>query len=403
MRYTITRPDPSVPWGFRIQGGRDFGQPLTVAAVTPGGLVSRYGLRPGCRITTIGGDPVSYMTHQQAQQAVIRCSNELVFETDESGVQMTADSPSYHQPPAPVRPAYDSGRPQTTLNINLVKPARGPGPTKNPALYTSTVKSTNTFGGDGTSYSPSYSPSRLDTQFSLGPNRPTTDSLRSSLNAVVADRQGPSGNYVSPSPVGGSQASWLQKAKIQPQGYRSNPICQRCKREIHGPFVDAMNYCFCQEHFTCDICHNSLGDGTFAEQNGKFYCEPDFTSFVASRCAKCNCPIIGKIIKALNKTWHPNCFVCCYCKKPLEDKFHVEDSDNVLCEEHWQQLHLTECAKCHQQISEIDRFVEAFGKQFHAKCFCCAACQTPLEGKPFHSRDGKAFCVVHAHSVALYS
>ena len=32
-----------------------------------------------------------------------------------------------------------------------------------------------------------------------------------------------------------------------------------------------------------------------------------------SRCAKCGQPILDKCVSALDKTWHPECFVCSGC------------------------------------------------------------------------------------------
>ncbi|VDP88512.1 unnamed protein product [Echinostoma caproni] len=403
-KIDISRPDPGTPWGFRIQGGRDFGQQLRIASVTPGGLAERNGIQAGDQVVTIGGDPASSMTHQQAQQAVIRCCNQLEMEVVASShvPEPEPEIKPYSSWVSTIGNSYSKATPKTqsTVNINLHKP--------NPIGGAShgTLNDWN----DLDNYAPQpygrptskqtgpsesvYAPVLYET---ISYNKPTvtektsTNPVRPALYRPQANKS-PTTTTTTSYPRSSIPTTGMKSATIQPQNTQRHPICHYCKSPIQGPFVDAVDYCFCPEHFFCFTCRVPLNDRYFAEEDGKFYCHDDFVKHVASRCAKCGSPVIGKIIKALDKSWHPYCFVCCYCKRPLEDKFHVEDANQVLCEEHWQQLHLTECAKCKQPISEIDRFIEAIGKQFHAGCFRCAACQCLLEGKPFHSRDNKPFC-----------
>ncbi|TPP58741.1 PDZ and LIM domain protein 7 [Fasciola gigantica] len=413
----ITRPDPSITWGFRIQGGRDFGQQLRIASVTPGGLAERYGIQAGDQVVTIGGDSTVSMTHQQAQQAVIRCCNELEMEVvSSSHVHSTKSEVTPHNEwiqTASVPHAY-APKAQSTVNINLHKPNPvGHSPSDAAGYRANGGYSLDSYAPQpykppsarqSDRIEPTQTPSLNETVSFTRPtysSQPSTVPLRSGLYKPSVDKNLTTGGAIH-NPNSSGVLQGMKAATIQPQNTRRHPICHYCKSPILGPFVDAVDYCFCPEHFLCFTCRVPLKDRYFAQEDGKFYCQEDFMQNVASKCAKCGSPIIGIITKALDKSWHPHCFVCCYCKRPLRDKFHVEDADQVLCEEHWQQLHLTECAKCKQSISEIDRFIEAFGKQYHAKCFCCAACQCPLEGKPFHSRDNKPFCRAHANAAAIF-
>ena len=40
------------------------------------------------------------------------------------------------------------------------------------------------------------------------------------------------------------------------------------------------------------------------------YCKHDFQVLFASCCAKCSEFIVGRVIKALSATWHPQCLTC---------------------------------------------------------------------------------------------
>ena len=49
-------------------------------------------------------------------------------------------------------------------------------------------------------------------------------------------------------------------------------------------------------------------DGVFFEFEERKYCEHDFNVLFAPCCGKCKTFIIGRVIKAMNNSWHPDCF-----------------------------------------------------------------------------------------------
>jgi hypothetical protein len=72
----LQRPSDDVPWGFRLQGGRDFQLPLTVQRVTAGSIAAT-GLNPGDVISSIGDVETAPLTHTQAMQTIKDCGNML--------------------------------------------------------------------------------------------------------------------------------------------------------------------------------------------------------------------------------------------------------------------------------------------------------------------------------------
>lgn len=65
------------PWGFRIQGGKDFGSPLSISKVTPGSKADMAKISLGDHILEINGDSTDSMTHFDAQDAVRRAGQNL--------------------------------------------------------------------------------------------------------------------------------------------------------------------------------------------------------------------------------------------------------------------------------------------------------------------------------------
>ncbi|KAG7512978.1 LIM domain-binding protein 3-like isoform X2 [Solea senegalensis] len=67
--YTITLPGPG-PWGFRMQGGKDFNMPLTISRISPGSKAAQGNLIQGDVILAIDGVSTDGMTHLEAQNKI---------------------------------------------------------------------------------------------------------------------------------------------------------------------------------------------------------------------------------------------------------------------------------------------------------------------------------------------
>lgn len=81
-------------------------------------------------------------------------------------------------------------------------------------------------------------------------------------------------------------------------------------------------------------------------------------------CHGCHRPITGAYITALDHTWHPDCFRCAGCGRPIgKESFYTHE-----------------------------------GRPYHAACYHerfsprCARCRRPFSGRSFYERDGKAYC-----------
>ncbi|TNN45492.1 LIM domain-binding protein 3 [Liparis tanakae] len=67
--YTVSLPGPG-PWGFRLQGGKDFNMPLTISRITPGSKAALGNLVQGDVIVAIDGVGTDGMTHLEAQNKI---------------------------------------------------------------------------------------------------------------------------------------------------------------------------------------------------------------------------------------------------------------------------------------------------------------------------------------------
>ncbi|XP_037559488.1 PDZ and LIM domain protein Zasp-like isoform X4 [Dermacentor silvarum] len=176
------------------------------------------------------------------------------------------------------------------------------------------------------------------------------------------------------------------------------PICSSCGSPIRGPFVTALGRNWCPDHFLCSngSCRKSLQDIGFVEEQGKLYCEHCYECYMAPICRKCGHRIKGDCLNALEQTWHPDCFVCTYCKTAFgNSSFYLEDG-MPYCEKDWNELFTTKCVGCGFPIEAGDRWVEALNNNYHSQCFKCTICQKNLEGQSFFAKGGRPFCKAHA-------
>ncbi|XP_057675155.1 PDZ and LIM domain protein 5b [Corythoichthys intestinalis] len=74
--YSVTLAG-SAPWGFRLQGGKDFGVPLTISRLADGGKAAKAKMSVGDIILSINGISSESMNHLEAQNKIKTCMNNL--------------------------------------------------------------------------------------------------------------------------------------------------------------------------------------------------------------------------------------------------------------------------------------------------------------------------------------
>ncbi|XP_047425587.1 PDZ and LIM domain protein 5b isoform X1 [Mugil cephalus] len=74
--YSVSLAGPA-PWGFRLQGGKDFCLPLTISRLTDGGKAVKANISVGDIILSINGVSADSMTHLEAQNKIKACTGNL--------------------------------------------------------------------------------------------------------------------------------------------------------------------------------------------------------------------------------------------------------------------------------------------------------------------------------------
>ncbi|XP_063262104.1 LIM domain-binding protein 3 isoform X2 [Prinia subflava] len=130
MAYSVNLNGPG-PWGFRLQGGKDFNMPLTISRITPGSKAAQSQMNQGDLVVAIDGVNTDSMTHLEAQNKIKSASHNLSLTLQKSKrpVPVSTTAPRIDSPRAVIphqkEPAWEINGNRTTFSP-LTNTATGP-------------------------------------------------------------------------------------------------------------------------------------------------------------------------------------------------------------------------------------------------------------------------------------
>lgn len=86
-------------------------------------------------------------------------------------------------------------------------------------------------------------------------------------------------------------------------------------------------------------------------------------------CFRCKQSISGSVIRAVNKEWHPECFVCYGCGGQIQ----------------------------------ASRFSLSQGRPYHSDCFICEGCGKPIGSQTYLQNEKKPYHRACYHSLFTLS
>ncbi|XP_025736492.1 LIM domain-binding protein 3 isoform X12 [Callorhinus ursinus] len=122
MSYSVTLTGPG-PWGFRLQGGKDFNMPLTISRITPGSKAAQSQLSQGDLVVAIDGVNTDTMTHLEAQNK-IKSANynlSLTLQKSKRPIPISTTAPPV-QSPLPVIPHQKDPARDTNGSLAALSP-----------------------------------------------------------------------------------------------------------------------------------------------------------------------------------------------------------------------------------------------------------------------------------------
>ncbi|KAI8954702.1 rho-type GTPase-activating protein 1 [Xylaria longipes] len=116
-------------------------------------------------------------------------------------------------------------------------------------------------------------------------------------------------------------------------------------------------------------------------------------------CAKCGEPLTGQFVRALDATFHLECFKCHDCGQIVASKFFPADDEVTggqypLCEtDYFRRLGLL----CHQCGGALrGSYITALDRKYHVEHFTCCLCSTVFGAQDsYYEHDGDVYCHYH--------
>nr|XP_022920303.1 leupaxin-like [Onthophagus taurus] len=166
-------------------------------------------------------------------------------------------------------------------------------------------------------------------------------------------------------------------------------ICAICNKKIVGTVISALKNDYHPECFVCTQCGKPITE-KFQVKDGKPYCFNDFAELFSPRCFTCGLPITDTILKAMGHDWHHEHFVCSNCGAPLGGQEFLELDNKPVCQTCYLEKAGYKCKICGHPIS--DKVIVALGEKWHPECFKCYKCDAVITDDMFQVENDKPIC-----------
>ncbi|KAM8909135.1 PDZ and LIM domain protein 7 isoform 3-T5 [Spinachia spinachia] len=413
--YSVTLSGPA-PWGFRLQGGKDFSMPLTVSRLSPGGKAAQAGVGVGDWVVSISDANAEDMTHVEAQNKIRAATDCLTltlskaFKAGEDGKDSLV--------PASVQPKY-SFAPSSAIN-KMARPftagggRANSGPAIKPVAYFPKLNTPSSQGRAGMEQPRNGHGLRVENLPCFIPN----DRSKKRLIQDTEDWQPRTGTTQS--------RSFRILAQLTGTDFMQDPDDEIMKRSSLEPTRSPAKAQAADKADGSKTTAPSSGPSSrppwVTDPNFANRFRPDKTSTVVTRhqqpaqptpmqnrssilqaaqhapedggstplCGACNKVIRGRYLVALGRSWHPEEFTCSQCKVLLDEGGFFEEKGSVYCAKCHDSRYAPNCAKCKKKIT--GEIMHALKMTYHVECFKCAACKTAIRNQAFYMEEGEPYC-----------
>ncbi|XP_020789855.1 filamin-binding LIM protein 1 [Boleophthalmus pectinirostris] len=206
-------------------------------------------------------------------------------------------------------------------------------------------------------------------------------------------------------------SSGLNKNMMEELVHQKNPdiseeckdVCGFCRKSVNlsEPAIEALNRTYHEACFQCRSCHIPLAGKQYYNKAGIPLCEDCYQASL-ELCWACGEVIKYQVMRALERAYHPQCFMCTTCKQQIgEQRFAQGEVGEVYCLPDYYRKYAPKCNACNQLIipkeDGTDSYtIECLGNSYHEDCYRCEMCFTHLTPEPnergCYPLDGKLLC-----------
>ncbi|XP_072904256.1 PDZ and LIM domain protein 3b isoform X2 [Hemitrygon akajei] len=245
------------PWGFRLTGGADFNQNLTVSRVTPGSKASLANLSPGDVILAIDGVSTDNMAHVDAQNRIKAASSKLSLKIDRPETRLWS-------------PQVTEGGKTNPFKINLEAEPQALGYFEHkfntrPKPFSVVSTSSRAEPAPGVQHSEVYKMLHNNQEES---NEPRQSGSFRAIQDYLESEDGGNRPVVTR-----SVKAPVTKVGTSTGSVQKLPLCDKCGNGIVGTVVKARDKYRHPECFVCSDCDMNLKQKGYFFIEGQLYCE----------------------------------------------------------------------------------------------------------------------------------
>ncbi|NWU58474.1 PDLI4 protein, partial [Dromas ardeola] len=305
MSHSVVLRGPS-PWGFRLVGGKDFSAPLTISRINPGSKAAMANLCPGDIILAINGESTENMTHLEAQNKIKACMDQLLLSLNR------AEGKTWSPP------VLEDGKAQAyRINIEPEPQDNGPAQSRRPMPH----------GAGG-------NPVETKQMVNVQHHHPTRLYANSGPEAALPGQL--SGLHIAP-------AQSLDPLKSLPRNRNGIDVesdVYKMLQDYEKPVSEP------KQSGSFRYLQGMLEAGENGEKLDKLSNPRNIKSPVSKlggamsglqmlpECTRCGNGIVGTIVKARDKLYHPECFMCDDCGLNLKQRGYFFIEEQLYCETH---------------------------------------------------------------------
>ncbi|CAD7687920.1 unnamed protein product [Nyctereutes procyonoides] len=307
MPHSVTLRGPS-PWGFRLVGGRDFSAPLTISRVHAGSKAALAALCPGDLIQAINGESTELMTHLEAQNRIKGCHDHLTL-------SVSSLCPIWS--PLQARPALPACLPCK----HMCKSAQDGSPATSRRPSATGIGLEDGRPGLGSPYG---QPSHLPFHHNGSSSEATLLTQMSTLHVSPLHSPDTARGLPRSRDCGVDLGSEVYRMLREP----AEPLASEPKQSGSFRYLQGM----------LEAGEGGERLGPSGPRNPKPTASKLGTPLSGLQglpeCTRCGHGIVGTIVKARDKLYHPECFMCSDCGLNLKQRGYFFLDERLYCESH---------------------------------------------------------------------
>uniref|UniRef100_A0A8C2B7D2 PDZ and LIM domain 5a n=1 Tax=Cyprinus carpio TaxID=7962 RepID=A0A8C2B7D2_CYPCA len=450
-KYSVVLQGPA-PWGFRLQGGKDFNMPLSISRLSDGGKAAKAGVAVGDLVLSIDGISTDGMNHLEDDSVEIikpvPMTTSIPSSSDiTNSTHITSSSNRSARPFGGAASSHIASIPSAVSAFAPTSPAQNPNPqapptptdgspnhlpaVPRPSVYNTPInlysnenacevamgQRRGLLESQGESFQLNGLPRKpiteTDIEFYHVPThgdasrkrimedtedwRPRTGTSQSRSFRILAQITGTESEFDSSQEAESAKKTANEELDdFQPSAHVTCPV----KTMVKTPGTPVRSTAGLITP-TFGVMNNSTPLGPTLDRPRPRPHPKDEASLVQMAehipagtrtpvCAHCDMIIRGPFLMAMGKSWHPEEFTCAHCRVSLSELGFVEEQGSVYCQHCYEEFFAPTCARCQYKI--LGEVINALKQTWHVYCFLCASCQKPIRNDTFHLEDGEPFC-----------